>query len=156
MKARWLAGAAAALVLLLACERLSTVKRCRALAKEVNHALDDIEAQSEPRTPAAYAGASRGYAALARSLPNDERDAGTDAGADAAVVAPPPDAGELERAVSDYRATLEAASRATAELAEALDAGNQASAAVMRRDLEALSQKAKLNVKRIDATCRPD
>jgi hypothetical protein len=135
--------------LALTCGCFAKLDRCQDLAKKVNPALDQIERATKKRTPATYGSASRAYAALARELRVPPPDAGRDAGPP-----PPPDA--FERGVDEYRAVLEAASRHTAALAEALDAGNTATATLETRQLEELARQAKAVTKRIDTSCRPD
>jgi hypothetical protein len=133
----------------LACGRFGNLGRCQALAEKVNPALDQIERSTKKRSPATYGSASRAYAALAKDLRSHVPDAGPDA-------AIPPALDAFERSVEEYRAVLEAASRHTAGLAEALDAGNTASATLETRQLEELARQAKAATKRIDGTCRPN
>jgi hypothetical protein len=133
----------------LACGRFAKLDRCQDLAEKVNPALDKIERSTKKRTPATYRGASRAYATLARDLRAHLPDGGPDAG-------PPPPLDPFERGVDEYRSLLEAASRHTAGLAEALDAGNTASATLEARQLEELTRQAKAVSKRIDASCRPE
>jgi hypothetical protein len=133
----------------VACGRFSNLERCQDLAERVNPALDEIERSTKRRTPATYASASRAYAALAKDLQRQLPDAGADAGPPR-----PPDA--FERSVDEYRAAMEAASRHTAGLAESLDAGNTASAALESRQLEDVARQAKSAAKRVEGSCRPD
>jgi hypothetical protein len=133
----------------LACGRFAKLDRCQDLAEKVNPVLDKIERGTKKRTPATYGSASRAYAALARDLRAHLPDGGPDAG-------PPPALDAFERGVEEYRAVLEAASRHTAGLAAALDAGNTASATLEARQLEELTRQAKAVSKRIDNGCRPE
>jgi hypothetical protein len=133
----------------LACGRFAKLDRCQAIAEKVNPTLDEIERITKKRTPATYGSASRAYAALARDLRVQEPDGGADAG-----IAPALDA--FDRGVEEYRSVFEAAARHTAGLAEALDAGNKASATLEARQLEELARQAKAVSKRIDSGCRPE
>jgi len=133
----------------VACGRFSNLKRCQALAEQVNPALGEIDRRTKRRTPATYASASRAYAALAKDLRGFVPDAGPDAGI-------PPQLDAFERSVDEYRAMLEAASRHTAGLAGALDAGNTASATLESRQLEEVTRQAKAAAKRVDGSCRPE
>lgn len=134
----------------LACGRFTNLKRCQAVADDVNPVLDQIEKGTKRRTPATYASASRAYEKLARDLRSHLPDGGPDAGLPPA----PPDA--FERSVEEYRTVMEAAARHTAGLAEALDAGNTASATLETRQLEELARQAKTAAKRVDGSCRPE
>ena len=135
------------LLLSLACDRMATVKRCKALARDVNPKLDAIDKVTRNRSAKSYREASRLYTelagALSRHLPP----------VDAAVSADPRG---FERSIREYQAMLLAASRLTSGLSQALAAGNQASAAVEIRQLEELSRSAKAAVKRIDSSCQPE
>jgi hypothetical protein len=133
----------------VACGRFSNLSRCQALADQVNPALDSIERGTKRRTPATYASASRAYAALAKDLRGRLPAAGPDAGIPRALDA-------FERSVDEYRAAMEAASRHTAGLAEALDAGNAESATLETRQLEEVARQTKAAAKRVDGSCRPD
>jgi hypothetical protein len=133
---------------LVACGRFSNLNRCQALADQVNPALDSIERGTKRRSPATYASASRAYARLAKDLRAYLPPTGPDAGIPRA-----PDA--FERSVDEYRAAMEAASRHTAGLGEALDAGNVASATLETRQLEEVARQTKAAAKRVDGTCRP-
>jgi hypothetical protein len=132
----------------LACGRFGNLDRCQDLAEKVNPALDEIERRTKKRTPATYGSASRAYAALARDLRTHVPDAGPDAGIPAAL-------DPFERNVEEYRSVLEAASRHTAGLAAALDAGNTSSATLETRQLEEVTRQAKAVTKRIDGSCQP-
>jgi hypothetical protein len=134
--------------LAVACGRFSNLSRCQALAEQVNPALDEIEKKTKRRNAATYQGASRAYAALAKDLRGFMPDAGPDGG-----VPPMPDA--FERGVDEYRAVMEAASRHTAGLAAALDAGNTESATLETRQLEEVTRQAKSAAKRVDGSCKP-
>jgi hypothetical protein len=133
----------------VACGRLGNLSRCQALAEEVNPVLDEIEKGTKRRTPATYASASRAYAKLAKQLRRHVSDAGPDAG-------PAPAQDAFERGVDEYRNVIEAASRHTAGLAEALDAGNSESATLEGRQLDETTRQAKAAAKRLDVTCRPE
>jgi hypothetical protein len=133
----------------VACGRLANLKRCQALAEQVNPSLDEIEKRTKRRSPAAYASASRAYAKLAGDLRRHVPDAGADAGRPLVHEA-------FERSVEEYRSVMEAASRHTAGLAEALDAGNSESAALESRQLEEVTRQAKAAAKRVETSCRPE
>lgn len=133
----------------VACGRFSKLGRCQDLADKVNPVLDDIERGTKRRTPATYSSASRAYGALARDLRTVVPDAGPDAGI-------PPTLDTFERTVDEYRGVIEAASRHTAGLADALDAGNAESATLEARQLEEATRQAKGVAKRLDGACRPD
>jgi hypothetical protein len=139
--------ASCALVFVFACDRMATVKRCRALANDVNEKLDTIEDITKRGTPAGYASASRLYAELARTIDRHFPDAGADAA---------PDPRGFERSAREYQSHLLAGSRHTASLGQALADGNQATANVEMRSLEDVSRQAKIAVKRIDASCSPE
>ena len=126
---------------------MATVKRCRALANDVNDKLDTIEEVTKKGTPAGYASASRLYADLARTVERHFPDAGADA---------KPDPRGFERSARDYQNLLMAGSRHTAGLGQALADGNQASASIEMRSLEDVSRQTKTAVKRIDASCSPE
>jgi len=138
---------AGVLLLSLACDRMATVKRCKALVRDVNPKLDAIEKATRSRSAKSYAEASRLYGELARDLSRH---------------LPPEDAGVsldprgFERSIREYQAMLLAASRNASSLSQALAAGNQASANIEIRQLEELSKSTKAAVKRIDKTCEPD
>jgi len=138
---------AGALFLSLACDRMATVKRCKALVHDVNPKLEAIDKATRNRSAKSYSEASRLYAGLASDL---------------ARHLPAPDAGPsadprgFERSIREYQAMLLAASRNTAALSKALADGNQASASIEVRQLEELSKSAKAAVKRIDASCQPE
>jgi hypothetical protein len=121
-----------------ACERVHTVKQCRELAASVNPKLAAIaeDVAKGPNAPA-YQRASAGYLEAAKVL--DAFDAG---------------APELDRAVDDYASTLRTSGTHAGELAAALDAGNQASAALSARQFAQLKQSQKSAVKRFQHECQ--
>lgn len=135
------------LLLSLACDRMATVKRCKALARDVNPKLDAIEKTTRNRSAKSYSEASRLYTELAGVLSRH---------------LPPADAGVsddprgFERSIREYQAMLLAASRHASGLSQALAAGNQASASLEIRQLDELSRSAKGAVKRIDSSCEPE
>ena len=120
------------------CDRLREVKRCRALAKEVNTSLDKIETQSKAgKTREGYGVIAFEYDSIAHGL--DGFDAGL------------PD---LDRAVAEYAALARTSARQSAALAEALGAHNAASATLATHELERLARQEKIIVARIDEECR--
>jgi hypothetical protein len=128
-----------ALVAGAGCERLSDVKRCRALAQKVNPSLDKIEARhAAGKTRANYDLIAYEYNALAAGL--DGFDGGTP---------------ELERAVQEYGALARTSAHQATALAEALAARNAPSAALATRELEHLARQERALVARIDEECRP-
>jgi hypothetical protein len=121
-----------------ACERVRTVKQCRELAASVNPKLAAIsEGVAKGPNAAAYQRAAAGYLEAAKVL--DAFDAG---------------APELDRAVDDYASTLRTSGTHAGELAAALDAGNQASAALSARQFAQLKQSQKSAVKRFQQECQ--
>ena len=135
------------LLLSFACDRMASVKRCKALARDVNPKLDAIEKATRNRSAKSYSEASRLYTELAGTLSRHLPPA------DAGVSADPRG---FERSIREYQAMLLAASRNASGLSQALAAGNQASASIEIRQLDELSRSAKAAVKRIDASCQPD
>jgi hypothetical protein len=124
---------------LLGCERMRDVKRCRALAKDVNGALDAVEAERKlGEGPAVYARISKHYGTLSRTL--EPFDGGTP---------------ELRRAVDDLAALARTAARQTAALGTALESKNPASATLATNELERLAKQQKSLAARIDDECRP-
>jgi hypothetical protein len=120
------------------CDKLRTVKQCRELAASVNPKLEAI-ARGVATAPsaAAYQQAAAGYLEAAKVL--DTFDAG---------------APELDRAVDDYASTLRTSGLHAGELAAALDAGNQASAALTARQFAQLKQSQKSALKRFQQECQ--
>jgi hypothetical protein len=128
-----------ALLLGAGCDRMREVKRCRTLARQVNTSLDNIEAASKPGpTRAGYQAIASEYDAIAHGLD------GFDAGAP-----------ELQRVVGEYAALARNSARQSTAFADALAAGNGASAMLASRELERLARHEKLLVTRIDEECRP-
>jgi ABC-type transporter Mla subunit MlaD len=120
------------------CDKLRTVKQCRQLAASVNPKLEDIaRVVSKAPNAAAYQQAAAGYLEAAKVL--DTFDAG---------------APELDRAVDDYASTLRTSGMHAGELAAALDAGNQASAALTARQFAQLKQSQKSAVRRFEQECQ--
>jgi hypothetical protein len=120
------------------CDRVRTVKQCRELAASVNPKLAAIaEGVGKEPNAAAYQRAAAGYLEAAKEL--DAFDAG---------------APELDRAVDDYASTLRTSGTHAGELAAALDAGNQASAALSARQFAQLKQSQKSAVKRFQQECQ--
>jgi hypothetical protein len=153
--------ATCALVLLVACDRMATVKRCRTLARSVNTKLAAIEKATERRTPETYAEASKLYAELARDLdaylPEAAAHASRDASPDAAPGLPPdPDPRGFTNRVREYKALMQAGARHTSGLAAALGAGNDKSGSIEVNQLNELTKQVKAATKRLDATCEPD
>jgi hypothetical protein len=121
-----------------ACDKLRTVKHCRELAASVNPKLEAIAGGvAKGPNAVAYQQAAAGYLEAAKLL--DTFDGGTP---------------ELDRAVDDYASTLRTSSMHAGELAAALDAGNQESAALTARQFEHLKQAQKSAVKRFQQECQ--
>jgi hypothetical protein len=121
------------------CERLHDVKRCRALARQVNPSLDRIEAQSKlGRAHAGYDVIAFEYDAIAKGL--EGFDGGTP---------------ELDTAVRDYASLARVSARQAEALAKGLAANNNLSVGLATHELERLSRQQKIIVGRIDEECRP-
>lgn len=134
-----LLGLAASAVLLLGCDRMRDVKRCRTLARQVNGSFDVIEKEwARGPKDASYAAIAKEYTALAQGL--DGFDGGTP---------------ELGRAVTDLGQVARSASRQATELDGARKADNKISAGIYARELERLSRQEKGIAARIDDECRP-
>jgi hypothetical protein len=134
-----LLGLLASAVIVVGCDRMRDVKRCRTLARQVNASLDVIEKEWD-RGPqdASYASIAKEYTALAQGL--DGFDGGTP---------------ELGRAVVDLGSLARNASRQATGLDEARKADNKLTASVYSRELERLSRQEKGIAARIDDECRP-
>jgi hypothetical protein len=120
------------------CGELRRVKQCRELAASVNPKLAAIaDGVAKAPNAAAYQEAAAGYLEAATVL--DTFDAG---------------APELDRAVDDYASTLRTSGLHAGELAAAVDAGNQESAALTARQLAQVKQAQKSAVKRFQQECQ--
>ncbi len=125
-------------LLLLGCERMQDVKRCRALAREVNLALDGVEKEASGKQPVAWERIAKQYSALATSL--EGFDGGTP---------------ELEKAVNELSILARNTARQSTALGAALDGGNKGTAQLSTNELERLARHQKLLAARIDDECRP-
>jgi hypothetical protein len=115
------------------------VKRCRALAKDVNLTLDAVEEERKlGERPGVYARISKHYVTLSRRL--EPFDGGTP---------------ELEKAVADLAALARTSARQTAALGTALESKNPSSKTLATNELERLAKQQKSLVARIDDECRP-
>jgi hypothetical protein len=134
-----LLGFAVSALVLVGCDRLRDVKRCRTLARQVNASFDVIEKESA-RGPkdASYAAIAKEYTALAKGL--DGFDGGTP---------------ELGRAVTDLGLLARNASRQATELDGARKVDNKITAGIYSRELERLARQEKGIAARIDDECRP-
>lgn len=116
------------------CGKLREVSACRGLTREVNTALDEIEALSK-KTPVDEAAIARRYAALARALePRAQGDK------------------PLALAVRDYQTVLratDAALRLRSDTTRAATTRNAES----RRELDRLAKRERAAVTRIDVEC---
>jgi hypothetical protein len=125
-------------LLALGCERLSVIKKCRALADRVNPELESMEESVAAKQDAAtFQALSTRYTALAKEV--EAFDAGVP---------------ELDKAASDYAATLRTSGRKVGELAKALDGGLGESANVIRRELEQDAKRQKNIAKRLQKECQ--
>jgi hypothetical protein len=134
-----LLGVVASAVIVIGCDRMREVKRCRMLARQVNASFDVIEKETarDPKD-ASYAAIAKEYTALAQGL--DGFDGGTP---------------ELGRAITDLGSLARNASRQAAGLDAARKADNKITASVYARELERLSRQEKGIAARIDDECRP-
>jgi hypothetical protein len=134
-----LLGLALSAGLVVGCDRMRDVKRCRTLARQVNASFDVIE-KEYARGPqdASYAAIAKEYAALAQGL--DGFDGGTP---------------ELGRAVVDLGTLARNASRQATGLEDARKADNKITVNVYTHELERLSRQEKGIAARIDDQCRP-
>jgi hypothetical protein len=128
------------LVGLAGCERLRDVKRCRALAQQINASLDGIEetATTAGKTPDAYRRIAKDYDGLAAGL--ESFDAGSP---------------ELVKEVGEYAALARSSARQAAALGSALAVDNRAAVSGATHDLERLARHEKSLVSRIDDECKP-
>jgi hypothetical protein len=134
-----LLGLVVAAVIVIGCDRMREVKRCRTLAREVNASFDVIEKEAaDGSMDASYAAIAKEYTALAQGL--DGFDGGTP---------------ELGRAVTDLRSLAHNASRQATGLAEARKTDNKITANIYSRELERLARQEKSIAARIDDECRP-
>ena len=128
-----------ALSALVGCERMRDVKRCRALAHDVNTALDAVEHELEfGKGAGVYAKISKHYGGLSRTI--EHFDGGTP---------------ELEKAVEELAALARTSARQAATMSTALDADNRGSATLAGHELERLAKQHKALVLRINEECRP-
>lgn len=134
-----LLGLALSAVVVVGCDRMRDVKRCRTLAQQVNASFDVIEKEAaDGSVDASYAAIAKEYTTLAQGL--DAFDGGTP---------------ELGRAVTDLRTLAHNASRQAAGLDEARKSDNKITASVYSRELERLARQEKSIAARIDDECRP-
>jgi len=134
-----LVGFSLSAVLVVGCDRMRDVKRCRTLARQVNASFDVIEKEfGRGPKDTSYAAIAKEYTALAQGL--DGFDGGTP---------------ELNRAVVDLGSLARNASRQATGLDEARKADNKITAGVYTRELERLSRQEKGIAARIDDECRP-
>jgi hypothetical protein len=121
----------------LGCGRIREVRGCRALARVVNPALDDIsERMAKDRGPGAYRYAATRYRKLASDLK-------------AFHLGIP----RAEKSVEDLRSAMTDASTQAQKLAEALDQRDAVIAASARRDLGHVARVQKSVVLRIESDC---
>lgn len=136
---RFVLGLLFGCALLVGCERMRDVKRCRELAERVNTKLDEVDREvARGDKDMDYGRISKEYAALAKGI--DGFDGGTP---------------ELGRAVEEFGVLARNASRSAHMAEQALESDNAASAAVAKRELERLARQEKSLAARIDDECRP-
>jgi hypothetical protein len=126
-------------VLLLAstgCSRFREIGACRALAREVNPLLEQIEALSKKPGAEPQAQMAKHYAELGKRL--KPRGAGK---------------GALATAIREYATVFEATSTALRNLSETTRTGTSGRVNEPRRELERLVKRERAVVARIEAEC---
>jgi hypothetical protein len=120
----------------LGCGRFHEIGACRALSREVNPALDRIEALSKKPGFDAQAAMAKEYSELAKRLKPHTMGSGT-----------------LPAAVRDYASVLEATSTTLRTHVDATRTGVSARVNEPRRELERLLKRERAAVTRIDIEC---
>lgn len=121
---------------LTGCSRVREISACRALAREINPALDEIEALSKIQGPDSQRRMAKRYAELALRI--EPHGAG---------------ATQLAGAVRDYTELLQATDAALRTHADLVQAGAPTHANEPRRELDRLVKRERILAARIDAEC---
>lgn len=118
----------------IGCSRVREIGKCRAIVREVNGALDEVE-KLAAKTPADEVGIARRYGDLAKALV-------------------PYAQGEtaLATALRDYVAVVQSTQAAVQAHAEA--ANNHSRVVDSRRELDKLTKRERSAASRVDAECR--
>jgi hypothetical protein len=131
----WLLGAPLALAL-SGCGRLGEISACRALAREVNPTLDQIEALSKQPGADAEERMAQQYLALSKRVAPHAAGNST-----------------LAAAVKDYAAVLESTGKALRSHADSVRAGAGPRTNEPRRELDRLVKRERTATARIEAEC---
>jgi hypothetical protein len=123
-------------LLLTSCDRISEIRQCRALAREISQALDGVEALSTSTDPERTSRMAGAYDALAKTL-SPRAEGGT----------------PLAAAVRDYTSLIETTAHTLKAHADAVRAGQAARIAETRRDLERIVKRERAAIARLSAEC---
>jgi hypothetical protein len=132
----WLAATALLAASVSGCGKLREISQCRAIAREVNPALDQIEALSKKPGLDGEARMAKHYAELAKRLKPHAAGNGT-----------------LQVAIKDYASVLEATGKALQSHADAARTGVTGRVNEPRRELERLVKRERAAVARLDLEC---
>ena len=126
------------LIALTGCGRVERARQCRALARDVNASLAEIQSvsQSSRWDAAAWGDFSRRYAALASRVATHRFGDGS-----------------VTRAVDDYRGHLEKSAKACRAMADALGGNSALALAEARREVERVARGEKAGAGRLDGAC---
>ncbi len=123
-------------LLLTGCDRISEIRECRGLAREISQALDGVEALSTSTDPERTSRIAGAYGALAKTL-SRRAEGGT----------------PLAAAVRDYASLIETTAHTLEAHADAVRAGQASRIAETRRDLERIVKRERAAIARLSAEC---